>query len=295
MPELPEVECVRRSLLPLVGSRITGVLVRRADFVTGTPPIQALIGAEIAALDRRGKQIAVLTQGGPIVIVQLGMSGQVLVESAGPRGERNSQTLRTHVHVEWAVEPARRGFTPPPPSFARVLFRDPRRFGGLTTLTSQRDLNERWAALGPDGLVITGDQLAESLAGSRRAIKAALLDQSVVAGVGNIYADEALFAAGISPRTLASRLCRDREAIHRLAAAIRTILHQAIEAGGSTLRDYLDADGRAGEFAQQHLAYGRGGQPCTRCGTILKTATVAQRTTVWCPRCQPSRARHPRQ
>jgi formamidopyrimidine-DNA glycosylase len=138
--------------------------------------------------------------------------------------------------------------------------------------------------LGPDALGVTGEHLFERTRGSTRSIKAALLDQSLLAGVGNIYADESLFAAGISPRRASGRVSRER--CERLAGAIRMILARAIQAGGSTLRDYVDADGKQGASQLSHLAYGRGGEACVACAGVLRSALVAQRTTVWCPNCQ---------
>jgi formamidopyrimidine-DNA glycosylase len=138
--------------------------------------------------------------------------------------------------------------------------------------------------LGPDALEVSGERLFERTRGSARAIKAGLLDQRVLAGVGNIYADESLFLAGIAPRRRAERL--SREQCERLAACVRGVLAVAIEAGGSTLRDYVDADGRAGASQFAHRVYGRGGQACVACGRVLRSAVVGQRTTVWCGGCQ---------
>jgi len=166
-----------------------------------------------------------------------------------------------------------------------MRFRDPRRFGGVWALDSMTMLEAlRWSMLGPDALDIDGTRLHEALRRTRRGIKSALLDQAIIAGVGNIYADEALFRAGIRPRRSASRLTRKH--VDCLARCIREVLTAAIESGGSTLRDYLDASGARGTFQSRHTVYGRGGQPCIRCGSRLKKDVIAQRTTVWCPRCQ---------
>jgi formamidopyrimidine-DNA glycosylase len=164
------------------------------------------------------------------------------------------------------------------------LFRDPRRFGGLWSFPSQDALQTRWSTLGPDALSITTKQLAEAIANSRRHIKAALLDQAVLAGVGNIYADESLFLASIRPKRLAKALKASE--IAALAAAIRQTLANSIATGGSTLRDYRDANGQAGSSQLTHAVYGRAGDLCIRCGSGLKSAQVSQRTTVWCPHCQ---------
>ncbi len=269
MPELPEVENVRRSLLPhLRGQRIASVAVRRADIIDGPRTHRALLaGGTIARLDRRGKQLAIIAADGRVLVVHLGMTGQL---NAGPVPPRANDP---HVHVVWTTA---RGTT--------IAFRDPRRFGGLWPQASVAALAQRWEGLGPDALTIAPEALAAGLAGSRRAVKAALLDQAVLAGVGNIYADEACFIAGVRPARKASRL--KREEVARLAEAIRTVLVRAVDAGGSTLRDYVNADGRAGQFASEHAVYGRGKQPCVRCGATLRQTTIAQRTTVYCARCQ---------
>ncbi|HYD00480.1 MAG TPA: bifunctional DNA-formamidopyrimidine glycosylase/DNA-(apurinic or apyrimidinic site) lyase [Phycisphaerales bacterium] len=269
MPELPEVETVRRSLAPhLVGRTIDTARLRRRDFVSGkATPAALLQGATIERLERRGKQLAVIARDGRVVIVQLGMSGQVLVSPA-------DAPLPTHVHAVWTLRGSKQ----------TILFRDPRRFGGLTTLDSTEDLQRAWSALGPDGLAVTGGEFWKAVNASARAIKSALLDQRTVAGVGNIYADEALFEAGVHPKAICRRLSRPR--IERLARAIREVLARAVEARGSTLRDYRDADGLEGSYAGLHRVYGRGGLPCPSCGKPLQKLTVGQRTTVCCPRCQ---------
>ncbi|MCU0272118.1 MAG: hypothetical protein MUE34_02690, partial [Acidimicrobiales bacterium] len=156
------------------------------------------------------------------------------------------------------------------------------RFGGLRAFPSRTAIDDHWARLGPDALDITADQLAVALAGSRRAIKAALLDQGVVAGVGNIYADEALWRAGVHPA--ARRVTRAQAA--RLLTAVREVLEEGVEHGGTTLRDYVGVDGERGGH-QHHLdCYGRAGSPCSRCATALVSRVYDARTTTWCPACQ---------
>lgn len=296
MPELPEVESIRLSLTPLVlGRRVIGArLVRRDVMVAAGDPFgglgrqrtagrqpakpapvsrrDLLGGLEIVGLERKGKQLAMIGRApdGQIsaIVVQLGMSGQLIHRSVGERVPQNS-----HIHAWWRLSDG-----------SRIVFRDPRRFGGLRALASHDDLLRHWSLLGPDGLNIRAAALASAAEGSSRAIKVVLLDQGAIAGVGNIYADEALFMAGISPHRKAGTLRPPDHA--RLARAIRGVLSEAVAAGGSTLRDYVDADGNPGTFQLQHLAYGRGGQPCLRCGTRLRTAAIGQRTTVWCGRCQ---------
>ena len=284
MPELPEVEHLRRSLEPsLVGSRIVAVHVRRSDIVRNRPgrtrvvPADLLDGATVRALDRRGKQLAIFGDGGSGLVVQLGMSGQLRWATGGSPPGAND-----HVHVRWQVVNV-------DGSTRWLEFRDPRRFGGLSPFESRPDLDERlWARLGPDAATgAIGPLAARRLGaahGSRRSLKSMLLDQSVVAGIGNIYADEALFSAGIHPGLVAGRLTADLA--DRLAREILRTLHEAIDAGGSTLRDYVDATGRAGSFQESHRVYGRGGQPCPRCRSTIRSAPLSGRTTSWCPTCQ---------
>lgn len=282
MPELPEVEHLRRSLeRDLLGARVERASLLRSDFVRKRPdrsevrPAELLEGDIVEALERRGKQMAVVGRRGHGFVVQLGMSGQV-------RWRDGSGPPPDHVHVRWTVRTAS--------GAERTLeFRDPRRFGGVAPFRSRHDLDSRlWSELGPDAWTQPADELAESISraarDSRRAIKALILDQSVIAGVGNIYADESLFAAGIGPRLVSGRL--DATMVRRLCLEIRQTLGQAVEAGGSTLRDYLDASGRTGSFQLLHRVYGRSGEACVRCGSGLQTGLVGGRTTVWCRTCQ---------
>ncbi|MFM9958212.1 MAG: Fpg/Nei family DNA glycosylase [Phycisphaerales bacterium] len=319
MPELPEVEVVRRGIAEAaLGRRVLGARLFRSDFLevvaedtrgepaprdvtqertTQGPRMMGgallLEGMRIARVERHGKQIAVCAEDGagrasrvtrymdagfgPCLVVQLGMSGEVIVERSGENHSRATERT-AHVHAQWELDDG-----------SRVLFRDPRRFGGLTWLAGPEQLRERWGALGPDALAIVGEQLAAGLGRTARAIKAALLDQRVLAGVGNIYADEALFRAGIGPRRRADRLGPDE--VERLAAAIRAVLAEAVGAGGSTIQGYRDPSGQAGSYQRSHLVYGRAGESCVRCGQRLRQSTIAQRTTVWCPRCQSGAAR----
>ena len=281
MPELPEIDHLRRSLEPvLLGSMVRRVRLTRPDIVrcslsrTRRPELHIrrsslLMGECIERLERHGKELAIVSRGGASVCVHLGMSGQLW---HCPPGER----LRRHDHVHCIWHLGQRG---------RLVFRDPRRFGGLWCYPSLDDLIAvRWSRLGPDALRIDTRTLRQLLARTRRSIKATLLDQGVVAGIGNIYADEILFAAGIHPQSVASLLQPDR--CRRLANEIRRVLTAAIRWGGSTIRDYIDANGAAGSYALRHRVYGRAGQPCTVCGQLLRGITEAQRVTVLCPGCQ---------
>lgn len=273
MPELPEVETVRRTLeAALVGRRVERARVRRPDYVHGGRTHRdLLVGGVVDRLERHGKQFAVVVDDGRAACVHLGMSGQAMVAGA-------PAPPATHVHVEWRLSGDGR-------AACVWLMRDPRRFGGVWTFGSFEELvATRWRRLGPDGLTVEAAHLRRAFAGSDRCVKAALLDQTVVAGVGNIYCDEALHRARIRPGARAGGLGRER--VSRLAIAIRETLEGAIEARGSTIRDYRDANGEAGGYRSQWKVYGRSGEACQICGRTLSDSVIAQRTTVWCARCQ---------
>jgi formamidopyrimidine-DNA glycosylase len=272
MPELPEVERIRQTLLRLVvGRRVVGATLRRRDVCTGRKrPADLLVGATIADVRRHGKQLAVVGHDGRVLCVHLGMTGQITVLPPAAKADG-----RNHVHAVWRLDPP-----------GRLAFRDPRRFGGLWTFPSMAALvSERWSVLGADALTIAPDVLGSALGRTQRAVKAALLDQAVLAGVGNIYADESLFIARLHPGRNAGTLSPAEVA--RLAAAIRTVLADAVAAGGSTLRDYTDADGQPGSYQRSHRVYARGGLPCVVCTRPLRQTLLAQRTTTYCSRCQP--------
>jgi formamidopyrimidine-DNA glycosylase len=168
----------------------------------------------------------------------------------------------------------------------RVVFRDPRRFGGLWALPDPQTLRARWNQLGPDGLNASPAHIAAAIGSAkRRAAKAALLDQAVIAGVGNIYADEALHRAGVHPEHPIGSLTGTQ--ITLLVDAIQSILRAAVASGGSSLRDYVDTDNRPGQFQTLHQVYGRAGLPCRVCATVLSGGSIAGRTTVFCQQCQP--------
>lgn len=272
MPELPEVECIRRALLPLIGRCVESVDLRRRDIVENPPARRAagalLAGDVIRGFHRHGKQLAMEGGSGRVVCVQLGMSGQLLVrEGAAPKPP-------SHVHAVWVLGDG-----------LSLAFRDPRRFGGLSLYGSMQEIRaERWAALGPDALDHRAEDLAAACRGSGRKIKDLLLGQGAIAGVGNIYADESLFLARVRPTRRAGRLTRAE--VDGLSEAVRRVLARAVEAGGTTLRDYVRPDGGLGGAGALHLAYGRGGEPCVRCSTPLRRTTVGQRTTCYCPSCQ---------
>ena len=220
--------------------------------------------------------MAVTTADGRVLVIQLGMSGRMTVSSDPPT--RQAKNDDPHAHVTWRCRVGRR-------DGLWVVFRDPRRFGGLTALPGPAELHERWSLLGPDALLASPTTLGERLASVRRSVKAALLDQAVVAGVGNIYADESLYRSGIHPITRLDRLSGPKR--DRLVAELQGVLAAAVASGGSTLRDYVDGDAREGGYQSYHLIYGRAGEACRRCGDSFRGSVVAGRTTVHCPTCQP--------
>lgn len=269
MPELPEVENVRLTLLKLVqGQRVVKVVIHRPEIVTGVATPQSLLqGKVIADVHRHGKQLAILADDPQqtTLNVHLGMTGR-LMGLTGP--------LPAHCHVQWSLA-----------NGDRLGFIDPRRFGGLWTFGAYTQLLAgRWAKLGPDALTITAKQLAPKLAKTQRSLKAALLDQNLIAGLGNIYVDELCFACGIRPDRMASALTESD--CQRLVREMHKLLKRSIKSGGSTLRDYVMVNGQSGQFQNLHKVYGRAAQPCTQCGTILHGSLLAGRTTVHCPGCQ---------
>ncbi|WP_049623869.1 bifunctional DNA-formamidopyrimidine glycosylase/DNA-(apurinic or apyrimidinic site) lyase [Frateuria defendens] len=274
MPELPEVETTRRGIAPhLVGRRITAVTLRRADLRWPIPPeITTLLpGQRIEAVERRAKYLLLHTAAGS-ALLHLGMTGVLRVLPAdAPPGP--------HDHVDIALEAA-------PGQPARVLrFTDPRRFGCLLWQPPGAT-HDLLAALGPEPLTeaFDGAMLWHLSRGRRAAVKLFLMDNAVVVGVGNIYASEALHAAGIDPRRPAGKVSRER--YDRLAAEVKRILAWAIERGGTTLRDFLNPDGAPGYFFRELMVYGREGEPCKTCGTPIRQTVLGQRSTYWCPRCQ---------
>lgn len=286
MPELPEVETTRRGLAPHVeGRRVKAVVLRRPDLRWPIPPevAEVLPGQRITAVRRRAKYLLLDSAAGS-ALLHLGMSGSLRVLPA-------DTPVTAHDHVDLALEGT--GRTP-----GRVLrFNDPRRFGCLLW-QPPGETHELLSALGPeplggdaesgargrDGTVFDGDYLFALSRGRKAAVKTFLMDQRVVVGVGNIYAAEALFAAGISPLRAAGRVSRERYGL--LADAVKRILEHAIVRGGTTLRDFLAPDGAPGYFEQELSAYGRGGAPCPNCRRPLKQAWIGQRATVWCSHCQ---------
>lgn len=269
MPELPEVETTRRGIEPaLVGHAVVRLTVHEPRLRWPVPrELRALEGQVVRRLSRRGKYILVHTDAGT-ALVHLGMSGSLrLVEPATPR--------RTHDHLELQLD-----------SGLLLRFHDPRRFGCFLWFTTPPAEHELLRDLGPEPLEtdFDGAYLFDRSRGRSAPVKSFLMDSHVVVGVGNIYANEALFKAGIHPLRAAGRIGAAR--YDRLAAEVKAILAYAIRRGGTTLRDFVNGHGEPGYFQLELDAYGRAGEPCRRCGTALTEVRLGGRSTVYCPRCQ---------
>ena len=269
MPELPEVETTVRGLEPVLkGERLTHVVTRRGDLRRPFPDdlAQRMTGATVTGLGRRAKYGLIATDRGDTMIFHLGMSGRWRVD---PR------ELLPHDHLVIDTAGGR-----------RVALNDPRRFGSVDLVPTDAIADfAAFTALGPEPLGggLTGDYLQHALAGRTASIKLMLLDQRIVAGLGNIYVCEALYAARISPKRPAGRISRTR--LDRLVPAIHRVLNAAIDAGGSSLRDYARPDGELGYFSKQFAVYGREGRPCG-CGGTVRRYAEGGRSTFWCPACQ---------
>jgi formamidopyrimidine-DNA glycosylase len=270
MPELPEVETTRRGIEPwLVGRRIEALRVRewrlRWRIPRGVPA--KLAGARIRAVGRRAKYLLVATDAGTLIL-HLGMSGSLrILDAASPP--------LAHDHFDLVLDSGR-----------CLRFNDPRRFGCLLFTKAEPGRHRLLAGLAVEPLSaeFTGERLWRLARGRRAAIKTFIMDSRIVAGVGNIYASEALFRAGIRPTLAAGRVSRAR--MDALVASIRDVLNDAIGAGGTTLRDYVDASGMPGYFRQRLFVYERAGKPCRRCRTPIRPLTQGNRSTYWCPGCQ---------
>ncbi len=262
MPELPEVETVARSLAPLVGRRIVAAEFRCLRILRGGDPdgmAAELAGRRIAGVKRYGKFLLISLSGGGYLTVHLGMTGRLLLGGAPGK----------HTHAIFSLD---RGV---------LLYDDSRQFGRIQF---SADFPARIGKLGPEPLEIPFEEFALALRRRRTRIKALLLNQDFLRGIGNIYADEALFRAGIHPLAMAHRLGRERA--RRLWDAIGAVLREAIAAGGSSISDYVDAEGRKGFFQVSHRVYQRTGEACVACGTAIRRTLVAQRSSHFCPRCQ---------
>ncbi|MBY6225604.1 bifunctional DNA-formamidopyrimidine glycosylase/DNA-(apurinic or apyrimidinic site) lyase [Ferrimonas balearica] len=269
MPELPEVEVTRLGIAPhLEGRVVEEVIVRNPRLRWPVDPlIQQLVGQTILSVTRRAKYLLVDTEAG-VLILHLGMSGSLRVLEPVPEPGK-------HDHLDLVLD-----------SGAVLRLNDPRRFGAAIWWQLPLDAQPLLNKLGPEPLTaaFNADQLATALKGKTSAIKTALMDNHVVVGVGNIYANEALFAAGIHPKRAAGNLSKARLA--KLVEEVKAVLARAIQQGGTTLKDFTQADGKPGYFVQQLNVYGRGGQACVQCGAQLKEIKLGQRATVYCGQCQ---------
>jgi formamidopyrimidine-DNA glycosylase len=287
MPELPEVETVRRGLAPAMeGRRFVKVEVRRSDLRWPLPRgfAQRLHGKTVEGLGRRAKYLLADLSSGDVLLMHLGMSGSFRVGTDSAPGNYHHQrsNSRAHDHVVFHMS-----------NGATVTFNDPRRFGSMK-LVSRAKLEQEplLRALGPEplGNEFDASMLAKACAGKRTSLKAALSDQRVVAGLGNIYVCEALFRARLSPlrsaSTIADRHGRPNERAERLVNAIKAVLLDAIKAGGSSLRDHRKADGSLGDFQHNFQVYDREGQPCPSCKGKIRRIVQLGRSTFYCPSCQ---------
>lgn len=276
MPELPEVEYVARQLrVELVGRGILSAHVSWARSIRNMDAREfetRVTGRTVTRIGRRGKHLLIFLDGGDVLVIHRRMSGNLYFS---PPAMEDAYT-----RVSFTLDDG-----------CRLIYSDPRKFGRLA-LEAERDLDMVFADLGPEPLApeFTPSVLAKRLAGARRAIKATLLDQSVVAGLGNIYADEALFRAGIHPLRAAGSLApKEIAALH---AGIRGALETGITYGGTTFGRHRDAYNEAGTNVEHLNVYRRAGQPCPRCGTPIQRIVVAQRGTHFCPHCQPAVLSH---
>ena len=274
MPELPEVETTRRGLEPhLKGRRIVSAESRRPRMLRRQPRERdfsdRLRGRRVHRLRRQGKFIFVDVEGDLTWVIHLGMSGRMQVADAG-----EPEAPHTNVVVRTAEK--------------EIRFVDPRTFGFTAVLTPEEFDDSPLARLGPDALTALprSSELAKLLAGRRPAIKSLLLDQRLIAGIGNIYADEVLFRARIAPHRAGGSL--DAAGVKAIRAAIRPVLEAGLKYGGTSLNDlaYLLPDGRAGDYVERLKVYGREDEPCRRCGTPIRRSVIGQRSSHWCPTCQ---------
>lgn len=286
MPELPEVETVRRGLAPVMeGARFARVEVRRGDLRWPLPKdfAKRLTGATVTGLGRRAKYLLADLSTGDVLIMHLGMSGSFRIEGEIPGVFHHDRSkLAAHDHIVFHMS-----------NGAVVTFNDPRRFGSMK-LVARADLGDepQLKGLGPEplGNEFDATMLARACAGKKTSLKAALLDQRIVAGLGNIYVCEALFRAHLSPKrqasTIADRHGQPNERAVALVEAIKAVLHDAIKAGGSSLRDHRQADGSLGYFQHSFRVYDREGEPCPDGKGMIKRIVQTGRSTFYCPGCQ---------
>ncbi len=291
LPELPEVEVTRRKVRPRLVGRVVAQVFTTKDsrfFVTPRRTLEReLVGRRFVDLARRGKYLLATLDDGRRLLLHLGMTGQIFTSGAASV-RLLAATARAALRPEQQLGP----FAPDIHTHLRLafrdggpelLFRDTRKFGRVQLL-APGEPSPRLERLGDDALGLSAARLFESTRRRRVPIKALLLDQAVTAGVGNIYADEALFRAGIRPRRRARSLSRQEAA--RLAEAVRGVLRRAIRTGGSSISDYIQPDGSDGRFQDERRVYGRTGEPCRVCGAPIRRVVIAQRSSHYCPRCQ---------
>ena len=290
MPELPEVEVTRRRIAPvLVGRRVVRVRTTKPSYFFLTPPAQlrrGLEGRAVAGLERRGKYLLASVEGGSQLLLHLGMTGQLFSSNVA-----SVRLLSATTRASLAPE-AQLRFEPDAHTHLRlefddggphVFFRDVRKFGKVQLLAPGEEC-ERLAKLGPDALGLTGAALFAATRDRVVAIKSLLLDQAVTAGAGNIYADEALFLAGVRPTRRAHKLKRDES--ERIAEALKRVLLRSIETGGSSISDYVAPDGSDGAYQDERRVYAREGEACAQCGARIKRIVIGQRSAHYCPACQ---------
>jgi formamidopyrimidine-DNA glycosylase len=290
MPELPEVEVTRQRIAPLlVGRRIERVHTTAPSYFFLTRPERlrrALSGRTVGALERRGKYLLAELDDRSRLLLHLGMTGQLFAAGASSLrllsaarraalAPEEQASFRPDAHTHLRLSFADGG--------AEVFFRDVRKFGKVLWLRDG-ERHPRLERLGVDALGVTGELLFDATRGRQAAIKSALLDQALIAGVGNIYADEALFLAGVRPGRRAGKVTRSE--CLALAAAIRRVLRRSIETGGSSISDYVAPDGQDGAYQSERRVYARAGEPCSVCGTKIRRSVIGQRGTHHCPRCQ---------
>ncbi|MBX3617934.1 bifunctional DNA-formamidopyrimidine glycosylase/DNA-(apurinic or apyrimidinic site) lyase [Nitrosomonas sp.] len=275
MPELPEVETTRRGITPsLQGQAIAKVIIRNSKLrwpIPGNLP-QLLNGLVIQEIRRRAKYL-LLDCGTGTLIIHLGMSGSLRIFPLP--AARKVELPHAHDHFDLILQ-----------NETVLRLRDPRRFGAVLWHAGDASLHPLLVNLGPEPLTpgFNAVDLYERTRDRSASIKQTLMNQQIVVGVGNIYANEALFTAGIHPKTASGRISKVR--LERLVQAVKQTLQQAIEAGGSSLRDFVNSDGMPGYFQQQYWVYGREGQPCKKCGSIIKQIKQNQRSSYYCPACQ---------
>lgn len=269
MPELPEVETTRRGIAPHVeGRHVVAVQVRQPKLRWPVPDaVQCAVGHEIIAVRRRAKYLLLDTKAGSIVL-HLGMSGSLTVQS-------KNKIVEKHDHLDIVLDD---GYC--------LRLNDPRRFGACLWQGADEPPLKLFETLGPEPLTddFDGERLFKLSRSRKVAVKNFIMTNAVVVGVGNIYANEALFMSGIDPRRAAGKVSRARYL--QLAENIKTVLAQAIEQGGTTLRDFMGADGKPGYFSIQLKVYGKAGEACPNCGTTIRSLNIGQRNSFYCPKCQ---------